>query len=62
MWLFPGLSYAAIAGMTAVLIAMAFTPRLQQDFKFSCVTLGVAVLAYRLTRRIRRPVVAKNPI
>ena len=26
MWLFPWLSYAAIAGMGAVLIAMAFTP------------------------------------
>src|SRR5271154_2272503 len=32
MWLFPWLSYAAIAAMGAVLIAMAFTPGLQQDF------------------------------
>jgi L-asparagine transporter-like permease len=55
MWLFPWLSYAAIGAMSAVLIAMAFTPRLQQDFKFSCITLVVAILAYRLTRRIRRP-------
>ena len=26
MWLFPWLSFAAIAGMGAVLVAMAFTP------------------------------------
>ncbi|MGA2188863.1 MAG: amino acid permease [Steroidobacteraceae bacterium] len=55
MWLFPWLSYAAIAGMSAVLIAMAFTPGLQQDFKFSCITLVVAVLAYAVARRLRRP-------
>jgi GABA permease len=57
MWLFPWLSYAAIAGMAAVLIAMAFTPRLQQDFKFSCITLVVAILAYCIVRRLRRPAV-----
>jgi L-asparagine transporter-like permease len=55
MWLFPWLSYAAIAGMSAVLIAMAFTPGLQQDFKFSCITLIVVIGAYLLTRRLRRP-------
>ena len=51
MWLFPWLSYGAIAGMVAVMTAMAFTPRLQQDFKFSCITLVVAVLAYRIKKR-----------
>src|ERR1700680_2182523 len=55
MWLFPWLSYAAIAAMGAVLIAMAFTPSLQQDFKFSCITLVVALGAYLVTRRMRRP-------
>src|ERR1700720_1847342 len=45
MWLFPYLSFAAIAGMGAVLIAMAMTPGLQRDFYFSCVTLVVAVIA-----------------
>src|SRR5882672_7687413 len=55
MWLFPWLSYVAIAGMGAVLIAMAFTPGLQQDFKFSCITLVVALGAYLVTRRMRRP-------
>jgi GABA permease len=46
MWLFPWLSYATIAAMIAVLIAMGFTPSLQQDLKMSCITLAVAVLAY----------------
>jgi GABA permease len=55
MWLFPWLSYAAIAAMGAVLIAMAFTPSLQQDFKFSCITLVVALGAYLVTKRMRRP-------
>jgi GABA permease len=53
MWLFPYLSYAAIAGMAAVLIAMAFTPAQQHDFKFSCLTLLFAVGAYLIVRRVR---------
>jgi AAT family amino acid transporter/GABA permease len=60
MWLFPYLTYAAIAGMAAVLIAMAFTPALQRDFYFSCITLAVAVLAYLITHRLRQPRVAPS--
>ena len=55
MWLFPYLSYAAIACMGAVLIAMAFTAGQKQDFKFSCLTLVVAVVAYLIVRRLRQP-------
>jgi GABA permease len=55
MWLFPYLSYAAIACMGAVLIAMAFTPGQQQDFNFSCITLVVAMIAYLIVRRLRQP-------
>jgi GABA permease len=55
MWLFPYLSYAAIAGMAAVLIAMAVTPKLQKDFYFSCITLVVAVIAYVVVERLRAP-------
>ena len=54
MWLFPYLSYAAIGGMTAVLIAMAFTRSLQQDLKFSFLSLVVAILAYGVVQRVRR--------
>jgi GABA permease len=55
MWMFPYLSYLAIAGMAAVLIAMAFTPEQQRDFKFSCVTLAVALIACLIVRRLRQP-------
>jgi AAT family amino acid transporter/GABA permease len=55
MWLFPWLSYAAIAAMGAVLIAMAFTPALQQDFKASLITLIVAVMAFAIVKRLRQP-------
>jgi GABA permease len=55
MWMFPYLSYAAIAGMAAVLIAMAFTPGQQRDFKFSCITLAVAVIVCLVVRRLRQP-------
>jgi AAT family amino acid transporter/GABA permease len=60
MWLFPYLSFAAIAGMGAVLIAMAFTPGLQRDFYVSCVTLAVAVIAYLIVQRLRQPRVAPS--
>jgi GABA permease len=62
MWLFPYLSYAAIAGMGAVLIAMAVTPRLQKDFYFSCITLVVAVIAYLIVQRLRQPRTAPSPV
>jgi AAT family amino acid transporter/GABA permease len=60
MWLFPYLSYAAIAAMAAVLVAMAFTPHLQRDFYVSCLTLAVAVGAYLIVHRRRQPRVAPS--
>jgi GABA permease len=60
MWLFPYLSYAAIAGMAAVLFAMAFTPALQRDFYVSCVTLVVAIIACAIVQRLRQPRVAPS--
>ena len=47
--------------MGAVLIAMAFTPALQQDFKASCITLVVAVIAYLIVKRLRQPRDAPYP-
>jgi AAT family amino acid transporter/GABA permease len=61
MWCFPWLSYAAIAAMAGVLIAMAFTPRLQQDFYVSCITLAVALAAYGVVKRLRQPRAAAYP-
>ena len=55
MWLFPWLSYGAIACMGAVLIAMAVTPSLQPDLKASCVTLAIAIAAYGLVKLGRKP-------
>ena len=53
MWFFPYLSFATIAAMGAVLLAMAFTPALSRDLWFTCISLGVAVGAYAVVRRIR---------
>ncbi len=65
MWLFPYLSYATIAGMIGVLLAMAFTPGLSRDLKFTCISLGVAVLAYVVVSRVRRtrraPMISSAP-
>ncbi|HVC31445.1 MAG TPA: amino acid permease, partial [Steroidobacteraceae bacterium] len=53
MWLFPWASYAAIGGMAAVLIAMAFTPSLAEDLHISLLALAAAILAYLLRARRR---------
>ena len=53
MWLFPWASYAAIAGMLAILVAMALTPSLAKDLYVSLLTLAVALGAYRLLRMRR---------
>jgi L-asparagine transporter-like permease len=53
MWLFPWASYAAIAGMCAILVAMALTPSLSRDFYVSLISLTVAVVAYLVTRALR---------
>jgi L-asparagine transporter-like permease len=66
MWLFPWASYAAIAGMAAVLIAMALTPgELARQLFWSVVSLAVAVAAFALVDARRRaqvaPAVAQTP-
>jgi hypothetical protein len=43
--------------MAAVLIAMAFTPGSQRDFNASAVTLAVAIGAYFVVKRLRRPTI-----
>src|ERR1700722_16242548 len=62
MWLFPYLSFGAIAGMAAVLFAMAFTDGLKRDFYVSCITLVVAVMAYVVVNRLRQPRVAPSTV
>jgi GABA permease len=52
MWLFPWASYAAIAGMVTVLVAMAFTG-MAKDLYASLATLAIAFVAYLLVKSLR---------
>jgi GABA permease len=57
MWLFPWLSYAAIASMVLVLAAMAVTPSHFAEFWASAVSIVIALLAFVVFRRGRSPAV-----
>jgi L-asparagine transporter-like permease len=54
MWWFPWTSYAAIVGMLAVLIAMAFTPALASQLYVSLAAFAIALAAYLLLALQRR--------
>lgn len=58
MWLFPWLSYVAVAGMIGVLVAMALTPANAQELQVSLIALAVATVAYWVvrTQRVSQPV------
>jgi L-asparagine transporter-like permease len=60
MWLFPWLSYVAIAGMLLVLIAMALTPSHRNEFWTSVISIGVALLAFVVFRRQRVAALARD--
>ncbi|WP_215550477.1 amino acid permease [Amycolatopsis sp. CA-230715] len=51
MWLFPWLSYATIALMVAVILAMAFLPGSRSQFWLSAVTLALILIAYQFRKR-----------
>ena len=51
MWLFPWASYVAIAGMVAVLVAMAVTPERAKELYVSLLALAVAGAAYAVVSR-----------
>ncbi|MEI8298352.1 MAG: amino acid permease [Pseudomonadota bacterium] len=53
MWLFPWLSYIALAGMLAVLVAMAITPSHVDEFWASMVSIAVVLVLYVVFRRGR---------
>jgi L-asparagine transporter-like permease len=59
IWWFPWLSILGLIGMASVLLAMAVTPSMQPDFKASCLTVAVTVLAYGVVkwRRAAAPAV-----
>jgi AAT family amino acid transporter/GABA permease len=54
MWLFPWLSYAVVAAIAGVLIAMGFDHALASQLMASLVSVAVVSLAYWLTRRHRQ--------
>jgi GABA permease len=62
MWLFPWLSYLAIAGMLLVLIAMALTPSHRVEFWTSAISIAVALLAYVVFRRGRAAALSTAPV
>jgi GABA permease len=63
MWLFPWLSYVAIAGMLLVLIAMALTPAHRAEFWTSAISIAVVLLTFVVLQAIRgNRAVARNGI
>src|SRR5215467_9206282 len=60
MWLFPWLSYVAIAGMLLVLVAMALTPTHRAEFWTSVISITVALVAFVAFRRQRAPSAARD--
>jgi GABA permease len=60
MWLFPWLSYVAIAGMALVLIAMALTPSHRAEFWTSIISIATALLAFVIFRRQAAPAVLEE--
>lgn len=51
MWLFPWLSYAAIAAMIAILLAMALTESLASQFYMSVVSLAFVLIVHMIVKR-----------
>jgi L-asparagine transporter-like permease len=61
MWLFPWASYAAVGGMGAILVAMAFTPgELATELHFSVLALAVALIAYLILDARRKTRAARS--
>jgi GABA permease len=54
MWLFPWATYFAIAAMIAVLVKMAFDPKLASEFWASVGSIAVALIAYFIKSRRAR--------
>lgn len=51
MWLFPGLSYATIAGIAIILLSMAMTPALASQFYSSLAVTAACLAIFAVTRR-----------
>ncbi|MDE2353225.1 MAG: amino acid permease [Alphaproteobacteria bacterium] len=53
MWLYPWLSYAVLAGIAGILLAMAFIPDLRSQLTTTVIALAFLALIYVLFRRGR---------
>jgi L-asparagine transporter-like permease len=53
MWLFPWASYAAIAGMCALLVTMECIPARARELNVSLVAAAVVIIAYLVVRALR---------
>jgi GABA permease len=54
MWGYPYLTYLAIAGMLAIVLAMAFIPDQRKPLIFGFMSLGILLVAYRIRVRVGR--------
>ncbi len=54
MWAYPYLTYVAIAGMLAIVLAMAFIPDQRTPLLFGLVSLGILLLAFAVRVRFGR--------
>jgi L-asparagine transporter-like permease len=53
MWLFPGLSYFAVMGIAAVLVAMGMIPDLQSQLTTTLLLIVFLLVIYFVFRRGR---------
>lgn len=60
MWLFPWLSYATIALMATVILAMAFLPSTRSQFLMSGLTLIAILISYEVRKCSARQVSTTN--
>jgi GABA permease len=62
MWAYPYLTYLAIAGMLAIVLAMAFIPDQRKPLLFGVISLGLLLLGFGLRLRFGTlPSVATRP-
>ncbi len=51
MWAYPYLTYVAIAGMLAIVLAMAFIPEQRTPLVFGCISVGALTVAFFVRTR-----------
>jgi GABA permease len=61
MWAYPYLTYLAIAGMLAILLAMAFIPEQRVPLLFGVASLAILLIGYGVRARFGRRPAAAGP-